>query len=144
MVDGKRFEVDFRLLSQNSVSLILNGRSNVFYIERNESGYKLDWQGGRIHLEVEDARSLLQKQLLSGKSSAKDKITVKAPMPGLIVKVLTTVGAQIFKGAPLIVVEAMKMENELASPLTGKVLEIKVSEKQAVEKNEALIVIASD
>jgi biotin carboxyl carrier protein len=74
-------------------------------------------------------------------TGVKVKETVKAPMPGLVVKVITEIGAVVKKGDPLVVVEAMKMENEIKSSVEGKVTDIKVKEKQAVEKNETLVVI---
>lgn len=64
---------------------------------------------------------------------------LKAPMPGLIVNILTEEGASIRKGDGLIILEAMKMENKLTSPLEGKVRSIRVAAGEAVEKGTVLI-----
>jgi biotin carboxyl carrier protein len=143
IIDGTKNDVDFRFITPNIVSLLLDGRSYIFHIFRNESGYEIDGGKGKVLFEVEDAKTLLQKQLLGAKTASAEKILIKAPMPGLVVKILTEKDALVSKGTPLVVVEAMKMENELTSPLEGKVMEIRVSERQAVEKNEPLITIVS-
>ena len=64
---------------------------------------------------------------------------VKAPMPGLILEIKVQPGQEVKKGDPIMILEAMKMENILKSPGDGIVREIKVVEKQNVEKNQILI-----
>jgi biotin carboxyl carrier protein len=66
---------------------------------------------------------------------------IKAPMPGLVVKVLAQKNAFVKKGQPLVVVEAMKMENEIPAPVEGVVTEVKVQEKQTVDKDQILAII---
>jgi 3-methylcrotonyl-CoA carboxylase alpha subunit len=64
---------------------------------------------------------------------------VRAPLPGRVVQVLAAVGAKVAAGAPLVVMEAMKMENELRAPGPGTVIEIRVRPGQAVEAGEELV-----
>ena len=64
---------------------------------------------------------------------------IKAPMPGLILEVLFKVGDKVKKGEPIIILEAMKMENILSSPVDAIIKEIKVKPQQTVEKNNVLI-----
>lgn len=86
-----------------------------------------------------DKEALLEKYMAgSGSAANKDKV-IKAPMPGLVVKINNKVGDTIKKGDKPIVIEAMKMENALASPGSGTIKAINVSEGQAVEKNTILI-----
>jgi biotin carboxyl carrier protein len=73
------------------------------------------------------------------KGSQKNINILKAPMPGLIVDVLVKESDLLKKGDPVIILEAMKMENILSSPVDGKVKEIKVNPQQTVEKNNILI-----
>lgn len=73
------------------------------------------------------------------KKSQQNINILKAPMPGLILKLMVKVGDQIKKGEALIILEAMKMENILSSPVDGTIKEIKVKPQQTVEKNNVLI-----
>jgi len=140
-INGETHPFTLEKLSEGIVSLLLNGHSYLFAVSQNEEGYKIGWSGGEIHYEVEDERARLLKKFLGSASMGKGKTKVKAPMPGLVVKIITEVGVRVEKGEPLVVVEAMKMENEIAAPAAGKIVEIKVQEKQAVEKNEVMVVI---
>ena len=73
------------------------------------------------------------------KNSLQNVNVIKAPMPGLILEVMFKVGDKVKKGTPLIVLEAMKMENILTSPVDAIIKEIKVKPQQTVEKNNVLI-----
>ena len=66
---------------------------------------------------------------------------VCAPMPGIITSILVTVGQEVKKGDPVLIIEAMKMENNIAAPDSGKIKEIQVDEGQEVEKGSLLISI---
>jgi biotin carboxyl carrier protein len=69
-------------------------------------------------------------------------LAVRSPMPGKVVKVLVAVGDQVKSGAPVVVVEAMKMENELRAPRDGAVKDVAVKEGQAVEAGQPLVTLA--
>ncbi len=141
-LDGTDYPVELRRLGAGSVSLILEGRSYLFNVSSNGSGeYSLGCAGGEIALEVEDERARLMKRFLGTAAGGRVRKRVRAPMPGLVVKLLVETGAQVKKGQPLAVVEAMKMENEITAHTGGTIAEITVSERQAVEKNEVLMVI---
>ena len=73
------------------------------------------------------------------KNSLQNVNVIKAPMPGLILEVMFNVGDKVKKGDPIIVLEAMKMENILISPVDAIIKEIKVKPQQTVEKNNVLI-----
>ena len=81
---------------------------------------------------------LLQKLGMTGGSLTSAK-SIKAPMPGMILKVLVTEGTEVEKGEPLVILKAMKMENVIKSPGKACISRILVKEGQAVEKNEDLI-----
>jgi len=83
---------------------------------------------------------MLLKKLGMDSLTSKKVNELKAPMPGLVFKVLVDVGQEVNEGDNLMILEAMKMENNLKSPTTGKIIEIKVDEGEAVEKNQILIV----
>lgn len=98
--------------------------------------------GHRFEVELENERkSLMRKYNLSATESSSQKRIV-APMPGLITKILIREGQSISSGQGLIVLEAMKMENELKATIAGTIRSIKVHEKDPVEKNTVLIELA--
>jgi biotin carboxyl carrier protein len=92
-----------------------------------------------VPVKLSDARS--QVGLAAARPQATGPQPVRSPMPGKVVKVLVSAGAEVRAGAPVVVVEAMKMENELRAPRDGKVVAVKVQEGQAVEANQPLVTI---
>jgi pyruvate carboxylase subunit B len=132
-------------------SLILGGKSHQLWIENGEienthsaSSLRVHLHGFDYEVNVDDERSLRLKEFASLDTSTEAAGQVSAPMPGLVVKLLVEVGQQIKKGQGVVIVEAMKMENEIRSPVTGMVKDIRVDERQAVEKGEVLAVIVQD
>jgi biotin carboxyl carrier protein len=90
---------------------------------------------------VEDER-LVSIRKVAGLTTVGHDTVVKAPMPGLIVRLLKNVGDTVIKGERLLIVEAMKMENELKSPIAGKVKEIHVAVGRPVDKGQLLITLS--
>lgn len=109
----------------------------------------LDWRDTQVNVRLRHAITpleLLGEQKLrlrraAGKFSVEGRQVVSSPMPGRIVKVLVKVGDEVKQGQGLVVVEAMKMENELKSPKHGRVVELLVVEGQAVEGNAKLCAV---
>ena len=99
--------------------------------------------GERVELEVVDERTR-QIQALAGKRVGPGGgATLRAPMPGLVVRVAVAAGQRVDAGAGVVVVEAMKMENELRAPRAGVVETVHVAVGQAVEKGAPLVTLAS-
>jgi len=90
-----------------------------------------------------DLRFLKSGELDVEKSTAnrKKKVTLKSQMPGKIIKVLVSKEQSVEKGQPLLVMEAMKMENEICSPIAGKVVDIKIDKDKTIESGAPLLVI---
>jgi biotin carboxyl carrier protein len=109
----------------------------------------LDERGARLHVRVADSvypieildEKKLRLRRAVGRSPVEGKRTLTAPMPGKVVKVLVALGDEVKEGQPLVVVEAMKMENEMKSPRDGKVVELHVREGQTVEGNAKLCAV---
>ncbi len=93
-----------------------------------------------VPIKLADARSQVAG-LAAARPQAAGPQPVRSPMPGKVVKVLVSAGAEVKSGTPGVVVEAMKMENELRAPRDGKVVAVKVQEDQAVEANQTLVTI---
>ena len=146
-VDGETHEYNFAETSPGVLSLKLDDR--VFEISAlasltNNFGEStvLYVNGGPYELIVDDRRSLLKKNLMRvGATSAQGQV-IRAPMPGKVVKIEVEVGAHVLPGTGLIVLEAMKMENEIKASARGTVDSIHVEAGKAVEKGELLLSIS--
>jgi biotin carboxyl carrier protein len=99
--------------------------------------------GERVEVDVRSERTRETEALAPNRPSSPGQRTIKAPMPGLVVRVEVAAGQRVEGGAGLVVVEAMKMENELRAPQPGVVATVHVEVGQAVEKGAPLVTLAS-
>ena len=97
--------------------------------------------GLEIPVEVRDARTVLLEKAAKSGPQASGPVTVRAPIPGLVTKLCVTQGAKVKRGEPVLLLDAMKLENEIAAPRDGTVRSIDVTKGQAVERNAPLFVI---
>lgn len=128
-------------------SLILGGKSYEVFArritppeEKNGQMYEIYIDGRRFEVIAEDERTRALAGLIKG-SAHSGEATIYAPMPGLVVDVLLEVGAVVNAGQPVLVLEAMKMENDLSSPINGKIKKISANKGQTVDLGVALVVI---
>ena len=139
-LDGKRHEVDALRLDHGAVSMIVDGES--YSVEFEEAGDEIAVQVKNqiTWVDVADERKL---RLRAGRAgfAAEGRQVILAPMPGKVVKVLVKLGDDVKEGQGLVVVEAMKMENELKSPKAGKIVELPAREGSPVETNARLVVV---
>ncbi len=163
LLDGGRREeaVEVKRLSPGLYEVRLRGEVHIVDAFRHDYGTlslivdtasysaMLDWRGTKVNvrlrhstlpLELLDEKKLRLRRA-AGRFSAEGRQLVTSPMPGKIVKVLVAAGDEVKQGQGLVVVEAMKMENELRSPKDGKVVELLVVEGQAVEANAKLCAV---
>jgi biotin carboxyl carrier protein len=135
-------EVDAVHLPGQAMSLVVDGRSVRTDVEAGTDGHLAVLVGDEVHeLDVLDERRLRLRRA-SGKFTLQGPQRVDSPMPGKVVRVLVKQGDQVQEGQGLVVVEAMKMENELKSPKAGLVTELHAQEGQAVEAGAKLAVVA--
>jgi len=139
-IDGGRHVVDAVPLEHGAVSLLIDGRS--YDVELDEVGDEVQVlvEGQLLAVDVADERALRLRAGAAG-FTVTGKVTVSAPMPGKVVRVLVTPGTAVTEGQGLVVVEAMKMENELKSPKAGTVVEVFAKEGSAVEANAKLLTV---
>jgi biotin carboxyl carrier protein len=135
--DGSRVEGDFSVQTQDPgcSSVLIAGRS--YRVTRGVPG-ELVVNGTPLTVEVFDPRSLRGRT--SG-NATQGRQNICAPMPGKIVRVLVAAGDAVEAGQGLVVVEAMKMQNEMKSPKTGRVVEVRTKPDAAVSPGEVLMVV---
>lgn len=134
-VDGRAIRADARMLEPGVLSLAVDGRQYRCVLDGD-----VVWIGGRRHeFSIEDPRSLAGRRGKGG--GAEGPRAVKAPMPGRVVRVLVAAGAEVAEGQGVIVIEAMKMQNELKSPKTGSVSRIVVAPGDTVSSGDVLVVV---
>ncbi len=138
---SRTIEVDILGTGNDVYSLLLAGRSYEVDILPLEDGLTVLVQGEPYHLTIQDERTArLRAATGKGKAQA-GKRTVTSPMPGKVVKHLVKVGDTVEAGQGVIVVEAMKMENELKAAGPGTVREIRAPEGAVVAAGAPLVVI---
>jgi biotin carboxyl carrier protein len=140
-LDGVAHQVDAIPLHDDSVSLLLDGRSYSLEFEQRGERTGVLVRGSVFDVELLDERRLRTRTAGTRLSDTGPQIVV-APMPGKIVRLLVKPGDAVAEGQGLLVVEAMKMENELRAVRAGRVLEVSVVEGTAVEAGARLCVVA--
>jgi len=142
-INGKMFHPDIVKLEDGSLSILLEGKSHELRIVQSDDALKsfsVSINNVMTQIELKDETDLLL-QKLGMSATARNKLNeLKAPMPGLVLKVLVSVGDTVKKGDSLLVLEAMKMENVIKATGEGKVKAIKIDPQDKVEKNHVLIV----
>jgi biotin carboxyl carrier protein len=162
VVEGASYSIDWRQIAPLAAdakgqtgtggrfSLIIEGKSYEVFARRisksdEEDGqtYEIQIAGQRFEVYVEDER---EKALAGAAKSphASGEAMVRAPMPGLVVGIPLEVGTSVARGQAVIVLEAMKMENDLPSPIAGTIKEVRVSKGQAVNQGDVLVVIHAE
>jgi len=135
-LEGKTFPLDVALPRPGVLSILIDGRSYEVRQE-NLAGESVIVIGReRFATNVRDPRSLASRRHVDDASHGVRKIT--APMPGKVVRILASPGTPVESGQAVLVIEAMKMQNELKSPKKGTVKKINISEGSAVEAGQAL------
>jgi biotin carboxyl carrier protein len=123
-------------------SLVLNGRSHrvlVLKEDKENKTVRMRIGASTYTVQLEDEQAHLIHELGLDKSASAAVKEIKAPMPGLVLKLLVKEGDTVKKNDPVLILEAMKMENVIKSPGEGTVKKIHTQEKTAVEKGQLLV-----
>jgi biotin carboxyl carrier protein len=139
-VDDSMMEVDAAFTARDVISILLGGKAYEVKRERSLSGETHMIVGSaRYSSEVQDPRSLKTRRAKAGTEEGPQKLI--APMPGKIVRILVAEKGKVEAGQGVIVVEAMKMQNELKSPKKGIVAKLPVAEGATVNAGDTLAII---
>ena len=138
-LNGEEVQFDAVLTGRDVLSLLVDGRS--YEVKREQTATDLHlWVGGtRFPVELRDPRSLRSRQASARDEKGPRKIV--APMPGRVVRLLAAEQAEVEAGQGVIVVEAMKMQNEIKSPKKGRIQKIEVAPGATVNAGDVLAIV---
>jgi len=139
-VDGNEFLVDGKKTGLTNYSLIVDNRSFEVDVDITEDEYRVLVDGRSYHVELVDERRVRLGGAQPG-IQLEGRQQVLVPMPGKVIAVLVGEGDRVEKGQGLVIVEAMKMENEVRSPIAGEVKQIRVKAGDALEAGALLMVV---
>jgi biotin carboxyl carrier protein len=140
-VDGTEQNVDFKTISTSLYSALIDHASVEALVEEREGHFNVLINGDQYEVEVADERQQRLLKASAGFEAAQGEISIRSPMPGLIVAVGVAEGQAVSQGDSLCVLESMKMENEIKAPRAGTVGRVYVNKGDRVEQNKVLITI---
>jgi biotin carboxyl carrier protein len=139
-VDGKVYEIDFESVSGQPVySLIVDGRSHESYIYQGDDNWQVLMRGRLYPATVEDEREKRLRAAAGGGVAETGEFHLRAPMPGLVVAIPVTEGQAVKRGEVILILESMKMQNELKAPRDGTIGRIRVRPGETVEQKQTLL-----
>lgn len=139
-VDGKVYEVDFESVSGQPVySLIVDGQSHEGYAAQSEDNWQVLLRGRLYPITVEDEREMRLRSAAGGGVVETGEFHLRAPMPGLVVSIPVEEGQAVHKGQVLLILESMKMQNELKAPRDGTIGRVRVKAGETVEQKQTLL-----
>ena len=137
MLDGKRVNADAVQIAPNTISILLDGQCFEIHVAPEPDGtLKLQCGAHEFAAEVVDPRAWRGRR--HGAVEAEGRQPVSAPMPGKVIRLLVKAGDDVDAGQGVVVVEAMKMQNEIRSPKKGKVERVLAKEGQTVNAGDIL------
>jgi biotin carboxyl carrier protein len=142
LLDGEPVDVDIvRSGLPELYSVLFGGKSHEMLITSDRFNYTVTLRSEQFQVQVQDERSRRLNQARKMPTLPDGELAITAPIPGLVVKALVNPGDAVEEGQPLIILEAMKMENEIRSTRSGVAKAVMVSPGQRVEQNAVLIVL---
>lgn len=142
LIDGKAWGTDIQWQPNGLISILHDNKSYTAIVEKIDKQNKeltLRIDGQRYTLTIKEDIDILLSKMGMNMGAMQKAAPIKAPMPGMVLKVLVTPGQQVNKGDGLLILEAMKMENVLKATGTATVKSIRATERTAVEKGAVLI-----
>ncbi len=145
LIDDHPYEVDFRRLPSGGVtSLLMNHRSVAAMVEERGNQWDVLIEGELYSVRVQDERAYRLERMRTSGVSVDGEAIVASPMPGIIVAVSVAVGDSVEFGQRVVILESMKMENELRAPCAGVVTYVHIAPGASVEKDQPLVGISQE
>jgi biotin carboxyl carrier protein len=140
-IAGSDAAVEVCRVDATTCSVIHDGRSYTFGVNRVDDGYMVRHGATEVRVVVDSERSRLLRRVNAATTRTEHGTTIVAPMPALVVRLEVERGQEVSAGQGLLVLEAMKMENEIRSPRAGVIKTIHAEIGKAVEKGEVLVTL---
>ncbi len=141
-LNGEPFTVDFLTIDGPPIiSLLLEGKSYEAHVNPTDVGWEVFLLGQRYLVTVEDERQRQLREISGAQVVHRETFHLKAPMPGLIVAIPIEEGEKVKRGSNLVVLESMKMQNELKAPRDGEVTAIRVKPGDNVDQEQVLVIL---
>ena len=139
-VNGQTLTVDFNSVNGQPVySLLVDGVSAEAFVYPGEEKWEVLLMGRQFQVMVEDERDKRLRAAAGGSVSEAGEYHLRAPMPGMVVSILVEEGQKVEKGQVLLILESMKMQNELKSPRAGTIGRLRVKAGESVEQRQTLL-----
>ena len=138
-IDGEKKVVSISWISPAHLSILLDGKSYNVEVEHFGKKYQVTTRGEIYEFSVTDEREVVTTEA----PQAGGKLIVAAPMPGLVVEIMCSDGEKVEAGQGVLVLEAMKMQNEITAPVSGVITVISVESGAPVNAGDGLFVIES-
>ncbi len=144
-VGDETYHVDFmNLIERGIFSLLINNRSIEAVVEEEDEMTSVLIKGELYSVKVQDERTRRLAEARGESGDAGGDLSVKSPMPGIIIATPVEEGQTVQKGDQIIILESMKMENELRAPRGGVVTRVLVNAGDTVEKDQVLAIIGEE
>jgi len=131
--------VNSKMIAPNRYSILLDGQSFTVNVHRNSRGFDVTHRNQLVNVLVKDEVDVLREQFGMGDVQESQPGIIQAPIPGMVVNIAVEEGDQVQSGDRLLILEAMKMENEIKSPVDGVVKQIHVSQGDNIDKDTVLV-----
>ena len=142
VINGESYELNFQGLRQHlSYSLLLEGKSFEINIYQDNGIWEVLLRGTQFSVQVEDERERRMRMAAGQASKQEGKIILQAPMPGLVIDIPVKEGQEVEKGNVLLILESMKMQNELTAPRAGRITRIQAKVNDHVDRKQVLLVL---
>ncbi|HEX4075199.1 MAG TPA: biotin/lipoyl-containing protein [Candidatus Acidoferrales bacterium] len=138
-IDGREIEADATEVAPGIYSILIGGASFEVRVERTGAGLRITSAGREYAAQIRDPRQWRRNRSATAEAGGSQRVV--APMPGKVIRVLVKAGEAVEAGKGIVVVEAMKMQNEVRSPKSGRVERVLVSEGQTVSAGDALAIV---
>jgi len=143
LIDGKEYSYDFKFINDNVIVLRINDKNYFMTLDTNEEEGNIEviLDAKVYNIFCKSELDIMIEKMSNGKVDKKTKKEIYSPMPGIITKLNVIDGQKVAKGEVLLVLEAMKMENEIKAVKDCVIKKINVEALKSVEKNELLIML---
>ena len=140
-LDGAEVTVDYSEIGTGLCLLLVNNESFEGLIEQRGDTWRVLFRGDMYEVQVADERTQLMRARAGIAVPDSGEWPIKSPMPGMVVSVPVEVGQEVKKGDNIVILESMKMENELKTPRAGKISQINIKKGDSVEQGQVLVLI---